>query len=668
MQTTLFELEAPIKRSLVPVLHPVDYLIDAELIASVGQTLFFDVECYPNYFLVAFKSEAGRVVLFEHSPAAVLNIPKLQWVLENFLLVGFNSRNYDLPLITFALRGVAPEVLHEASQYLTSGITTKEFLMAYGLELPKVNHIDIMEVAPLKGSLKVYAGRLHCPRMQDLPYDFTQPLSQEQANVVMHYCVNDLNNTKLLYDELQPQLELRKSMSAEYGQDLRSRSDAQVAEYIISAEVQKINGRYPKRPEIRPGTSYRYHVPKFIQYQTEGFKAMLDIVRKAEFEIGPSGAPLMPPELEGLEVRLGEGVYRMGIGGLHSSEQSVAYWADEHTLLIDRDVASYYPSVILNQELYPKHMGQAFLEVYSGIVRRRLEAKKTGDKVTAESLKITINGSFGKLGSMWSSLYSPDLLIQVTVTGQLCLLLLIEMIEMANIVQVSGDREIRCRVISANTDGVVILCPRAAQETLNEIIREWEAITGFQTEEGQYTGLFSRDVNNYIGLKDGEPPKLKGAFANPWAKPGRNVFKLYKNPTNSIVIEAVVAFLQDGTPLDKTIGECKDLPKFLTIRTVKGGAHQNGQWLGKVVRWYYSSDISDNLRYVNSGNQVPRSKGARPLMDLPAEFPTDINYAWYIAESLSMLVDIGYGSRLWASTCYKEPAIMRYLKAQFSKK
>src|SRR5206468_2305863 len=119
---------------------------------------------------------------------------------------------------------------------------------------------------------------------------------------------------------------------------------------------------------------------------------------------------------------VGECTYKMGIGGLHSTESEVAHIAEADTLLLDRDVVSYYPSIILNQHLFPSHLGRDFLRVYRSIVERRVGAKKAGNKVVADSLKITINGSFGKLGSIYSILFAPDLMIQVTITGQLALL------------------------------------------------------------------------------------------------------------------------------------------------------------------------------------------------------------------------------------------------------
>jgi hypothetical protein len=252
---------------------------------------------------------------------------------------------------------------------------------------------------------------------------------------------------------------------------------------------------------------------------------------------------------------------------------------------------------------------------------KTLTAELLNTTSEADSLKITINSSFGKFGSKWSALYSPDLLIQVTVTGQLALLMLIDRLEAEGI-----------PIVSANTDGIVIKCPKRKQNVMGEIVAQWEADTSFETEATNYVALYSRDVNNYIAVKaDGY--KGKGAYAGAG---------LRKNPANEICVDAAVARIMRGTPVDETIRACRDIRKFVSIRTVTGGALWQGKPLGKAIRWYYASDLDTTISYAKNGNKVPRSEGARPIMDLPDELPTDINYRWYIKEAKSILEEIGY--------------------------
>lgn len=645
-----------------PVYEKIPYreFTDVELAAARGATLVFDIETYRNYFLVAFKCvETGRVVTFEDTPFSLFNRQKLNFVVYNFRLVGFNSRAYDMFMLTLAMFGASLEKLKYASDKLVDAEDTgerfgyKEFEKEFGFSQIRCNHIDLIDVAPLKASLKLYAGRLHCKRMQDLPFDPAEELNEEKAEVVKYYCVNDLDNTQLLWTDLLPQIKLREQLSEEYGIDLRSRSDAQIAEHVISSECEKINGYWAKRPQIAPGTIYHYEVPDFVQFQTPQLQQVLENLRVANFIISEGGRPKCD-YLHGLKISIGNSVYRMGVGGLHSSESCVSHLAVNDFMLIDRDVASFYPRIILNLGLFPKHLGPAFLKVYESLVNRRLEAKgltKSSDlsiaelnQIIADSIKITINGSFGKLGSKYSNLYSPDLLIMVTLTGQLALLMLIEMLELNSI-----------PVVSANTDGIVIRCHKSQYARLDEIIKAWEAHTNFETEETQYKALYSRDVNNYIAIKKhfDKASKLwvdefpEGTKLDKKVK-GKGVFSepdIWKNPQNAICAEALSLYLAERKDIAHTISQCRDLTKFVTVRTVKGGAYYRDQFLGKAIRWYYGKGLDDPINYIKTGNMVPKSIGAKPCMDLPDGFPNDVDIDWYINETNELLRDVGFFGR-----------------------
>lgn len=684
---------------------PVHIMTNEELIAAAvdKQELIVDVETYPNYFLVCFTSmKTGWVYYLEMvKDGPRLDCNMLGWVLSTFTTVGFNSNSYDMPILFLASAGCSNMQLKEASdKIILEEIRGFDVMKEYKVRAFKIDHIDIIEVAPLRASLKTYAGRLHCPKMQDLPFHPNTFLSEDQITITRWYCVNDTANTAYLRMCLKQHIELRYELSNEYGVDLRSKSDAQIAEAVIGHELKRMTGSRPQRPTIEVGTVYRYNIPSFIKYTTPLMNWALDIVRNARFVVDYTGSIAMPEEIKELNLQIANSVYRMGIGGLHSSEQSIAHFTDKDYVLIDKDVTSYYPFIILNQGLFPQHLGQAFLRVYRSIVERRVAAKKAGNAVVAESLKIVVNGSFGKLGSKWSILYSPDLLIQTTVTGQLALLMLIERLELAGI-----------SVVSANTDGIVIKCLRTMQGKLNEIVAQWEKDTNFNTEETRYMALLSRDVNNYFAVKQKfdadtktwiEKPdgtKNKGAYANPWASKKNLAERLHKNPTATICVEAVEAYLTKGVPIQQTIRAANDITKFVAVRSVKGGAVKQwaslpppdhtseeelvrlagfteivaGSWVapgesdrtamylsdaykvavellsppgpceyvGKTVRWYYGKDVEGELIYASSGNKVPRSDGAVPIMVLDGTFPANMDFEWYEAEAQRILTDIG---------------------------
>jgi len=628
------------------------------------KTWVHDIEIYRNYLLIGFKSvDTGKVVSWEvvGSKGCLSDddIDEIREFMRKYRTVGFNTRHFDLPILYSALSGLRVIDLKKiADDIILGGRKSWDIERDYGIEVPlRLDHIDLIEVAPGKASLKIYNGRLHGKRMQDLPIDPDAVLTDEEIEVVYDYWKNDLDATILLYNKLKEQLDLRASMSTEYRQDLRSKSDAQIAEAVIRSEVGKLLGEKPKRPEIPPGTRYSYIVPDFIRFKHPDLRDILAEIERSSFRVDKTGKIIMPRALADANIKIGNGIYRMGIGGLHSSEKCQAIVAREDQILVDRDVTSYYPMIILRLGLYPKHMGKAFLKVYREIVNRRLKAKAEGNTVVANSLKITINGSFGKFGSPWSALYSPDLLIRTTITGQLSLLMFIERLERAGI-----------RVVSANTDGIVMLCDRKHEHVMREVVEEWEHDTGFGTEATEYSALYSRDVNNYIAVKKGGGVKLKGAYA----KAG-----FMKNPQNEICIDAVIAHITEGKSLSATIRECRDITKFVTVRQVQGGAicgaekyyrdrygkrgqllkpeeildFSNAQYLGKAIRWYYSTNGEIGIFYktpnrYGTHNLVPRTEGAKPLMELPDKFPDDVDYGWYIREARSILQEIGFEESL----------------------
>lgn len=584
-------------------------------------TLVFDLEVYRDYFLAAFLNvDTGNVRHFEMYSGQSFDIATVSKILKSYRLVSFNGNNFDLPILTAALQGADCAGLKRIGDKI---IKNNLRYWQLGIEPVKCDHIDIVEVAPGIASLKIYGGRLHAPKLQDLPIDPDESIAPDQRALLREYCGNDLRTTAALFRKLEPQIKLRESMSEEYGVDLRSKSDAQIAEAVIVHEVERRMGRKLEKqdPFRLAGQTFQYKWPSFVKFGSNSLDIVHAIVATATFTIGSNGVVTMPKEIADLKIKIGRSTYQMGIGGLHSTEKSVAHHADDDHILVDRDVASYYPAIILNCGLKPASMGDHFTQVYRGIVQRRLAAKRSGDKVTADSLKITINGSFGKFGSPYSKLYSPTLLIQTTVTGQLSLLMLIEQLESEGI-----------SVVSANTDGIVIKCPRDKIAHMEMVVLEWEVATGFETEATDYRALYSRDVNNYLAIKPDGGFKLKGVFA-PAA--------LQKNPSNEICTGAVVRYLIDGVPIEKTIRECRDITKFVTIRTVKGGAVKGDTYLGKAVRWYYARGELGTINYKLNGYTVPRSEGAKPLMDLPNAFPDDLDFDWYIAEAHDTLKQIG---------------------------
>ena len=266
----------------------------------------FDIECYPNYFLISFLNpNTGNTKDFELSEHHTFDIKVLTKVLHSFTLVSFNGIAYDMLLIQLVLttymnerRLVNNYELKRLSDHIiNSGMKYWETRDVYNLKfLNDVDHIDLMEVAPQTGGLKLRGCRMHSKILQELPYEPDRELTKNEMENIKSYCHNDLQVTFELYEKLKEAIDLRIELSKEIGKDLRSKSDAQIGElYIASKVAQKKGIKYwdIKQPRDERVT-YKYQPPSFLNFETELLQNAFKDACEAEYVINPHSKPIVP--------------------------------------------------------------------------------------------------------------------------------------------------------------------------------------------------------------------------------------------------------------------------------------------------------------------------------------------------------------------------------------
>jgi hypothetical protein len=615
------------------------------------QKVIWDIEVAPNAFLVGLLFEDGSVKQFKafgkKEKLKDKHIAKLKEIFKENVLVGFNSIKYDSPVMAIMLDGGTCQDAYNASVDL---IEQDGKHWHYGTFIK--SHIDLMEVAFGQASLKLYGARLNTPKLQDLPYDAHEKHTKKMWKAVAKYNVNDLELTKLLYDELLPQLKIRENIGNKYHVNVMSKSDAQIAEAVFKKAL-----KLDKKLKIDKPDEVYYKAPDYVKFKTKELQELKEKFESATYTINKKTGNFNPQEWLKEKVVIAGVEYTIGFGGLHSNEKSTAYVGR----IRNADIASMYPSLIINSGKYPIQLGEKWLELYTNFRDSRMKIKHT-DKDLSAVLKIFLNGSFGKLNSIYSILYAPHLMLDTTITGQLSLLMVIEAMALNDI-----------KVLSANTDGLEYVCKNKKGE---KIIDKLGKKMNLVWEHAQYNALYSRDVNSYIAVYD-EDVKSKGFYADETKNP------LAKNPQHPIVQEAIRKFLFDGTPMSMTIRGCADVAQFCISRAVTGGAlwsnksypdteeyeeyikrvpfKQNkalekrnenykkefvlaeaDKWyIGKTVRFIYVKN-GYPLFYKKSGNTVPLSHGCRPMMQLEKKVPKDLDYEKYIALAEQYLKDLGW--------------------------
>ena len=275
-------------------------------------------------------------------------------------------------------------------------------------------------------------------------------------------------------------------------------------------------------------------------------------------------------------------------------------------------------------------------KLYDHLGAQELKDESDELKTVSDGLKIVLNGTFGKLFSKYSILYAPELGIRTTITGQLALLMLIEMMECSGI-----------RVVSANTDGIVLLIPHGMDMIADQVVSWWEQRTGLEMEASHYRSIHQRDVNNYIAITTDGKAKRKGVYGQGGVLSGPSG----KGPDKDVCGDACVAYLKDGTDPYTYIRACTDIRKFIVLRGVSGGGTSmpDETYLGKAVRWYYAKGHTGYIAD-KKGGRVAGSLGGKAVMKLPDTLPKDIDYDRYANIAWEMLADAGTSVKYWQHT------------------
>jgi len=586
-----------------------------------------DVECYKNYFLLLMRDRiTGQLYRWEKLNDVEMGPYSHQQLGELFMantIVGFNWDGYDEYIVNAYFSGYTNEQMHAISKFIIEGDKMNRYRVYDKFDMERIPYksIDIMPVTPLMASLKIYAGRIGHPSLQDLPVDPNLLITMELRNKLLPYCVNDLGSTDAVFVAIKKQLVLRSEMSKQYGINLMSKSDAQIAEAVIRMKLKDrgVDARPDKNANVK--ATYTYDAPEWMNFSTPEMNEVFANVQAAKFNIEDDGKFKIPPTLR-KAIKFKGKTYKMGVGGLHSQEKNRSIITKGKQRLFDIDVTSFYPRIILNNGYAPEHLGNDFLEVYSDIVESRIAAKNSGDKATADSLKIVINSSFGKFGNRYSALFSPKLLMQTTLTGQLSLLMLIEQMECAQL-----------EVVSANTDGIIVfLQDDMDYDIFKTVWAHWETQTSFNLEDTEYVSLHNESVNTYFAIKPNGEAKGKGAYGEAG---------LTKTPHADICAQAVMQYCIDGTPVSKTILDSTDILQFVYLRKVGGGAMWKDDLVGSTCRWYIGREGGGKLYYYKTGNSVPFSDNAILANKLPSSFPDNLDYDFYIEKALTMLGTLG---------------------------
>lgn len=585
--------------------------------------------------LVKFFKQVDKYITWGDYYTTNINIP------ANVIFCGYNNLHYDNPIINYII-----EYEDKLMQYNIPTICSSIFNLSKTITTSSEDNIDawkhwkyqiwfdtfdiltMLYSNKLRVGLKEIQVTMQYPNVQEFVCDWTKPLPLEDFDSMIDYNINDIESTSELLNRCKKDVDLRIAIEDEYGVRVLSKDGVNIGMKILTQKyLEKTGLTWQDIKDLRSPMSViplKDVILPFIKYDSPILQRVLDDMKNQ----------IVSPGRKGYENKFvfNNLRYSVGVGGIHSVNSPEIIIPRDDEMLIDIDVASLYPSMLIEYEFYPKHLGKEFLEVYKQIKDERIEAKHNGDKVKNETLKLALNGLSGNLQNEHNFCYSPFAVMQIRINGQLLLLMLAEKLT-----------QIGCRIVQANTDGLFVLLKKDAYSKVNSICREWEQLTKLTLEEDRFKAMYQYAINDYFAITEDNKVKEKGMFIT--------TIKLGKGLTPKIIPKAVISFFKDGIPVEDTIKNCTDIRDFLMSektgkqwhveymneeqqRTNRFYASTNGGYLWK---WKYSND-SDAKSYQNmltaSGVTLLNKFDDKPIKE------RKINYRYYIMEAYKIIRDL----------------------------
>ena len=493
----------------------------------------YDMECFKYDWIVVFKDKETGTYTDIHNDNEALKMA----LSEDAVYVGFNSKHYDQYIIKAIAMDFSPTEIKQVNDYIIGG--------GQGWEYPALRdtyfgfrNVDIRDDMQVGLSLKAIEGHLGLPiRESNVDFNIDRPLTKEEIEETITYCKWDVDTTEKLIDLRKDYLKNKIQVGNIAGvseSKALSMTNAKLTAAILNAT----------RKEHNDERNYKYPVNLKREYIP---KEVFDFFDRSQDMSIPSDIIFS----EKMELAVGECPITIGYGGIHGAIPNYMFEETEERVIVNKDVGSYYPHLMTICGYTSRNIPSP--ETFEGILEKRMQAKKAGDKATANALKLVVNTTYGAMLNQFNDLYDPLMGRSVCISGQLYLL------ELA--VHLHRDIE-DLKIIQLNTDGIMVECDKRYLDKVNEICNEWQMRTGFSLEEDKVIKIAQKDVNNYIEVQADGTSKAKGGYL---VRGISTVGSFNINNNAVIVAEALKEFFVSGVAPEDTINTCDDIFKFQII-------------------------------------------------------------------------------------------------------
>ena len=611
----------------------------------------YDIEVFSNCFHCCVKdTETNKVIKFEISERR----NQLTELVDFFfyknndrMFCGYNNKHYDDVIINYMIdyyykldqlpwQRVCQSVSNLSQKIIESeeGDNSSYKKWKYAKYFYSMDLLTMQFSQKLRVGLKTMQVTMHYKNVQEYDGDFTLPIPVDKIDEMIEYNINDVESTTELFYRLQPDIELRLFIEQEHGIDCLSMDSVKMAETFLLEKFSEKSG-IPKNviKEMRSPMDYiplKDVILPYIKYKNPKLQSVLEDMKKQV---------VYSKERKGYEKKfvLSNVVYSVGVGGIHTIHTPKIFLPKADEFIGHADVASMYPSLLIEYGFGPRQGGEIFRELFAQLKAERLEAKRTGQKTKNLFLKIVLNSPTGKMQQEVSWMYDPFNVFRIRINGQLILLLLVDRL-----------LDLGCEIIQCNTDGVVYRAKNGLKQAVSDVIKEVEALTRLEFESDEYEAFYQYAINDYFGVLKGGEIEEKGMFIT------KN--KLGKGLAPVVIPKAVINYFVKGEPIEEFIKSDRDIRDFLVSQQVdkKFEVWHGENRVQRINRFYASTDGAYLFKRDKDGKEVHTlmdmldeaqnmlTKSGVTILNKFDDRPIEdrkINYRYYISEAKKIVAD-----------------------------
>lgn len=554
-----------------------------------------DIENYPNVFLFgAIHALTETPYIFEISHRR--DDRQAFYLFTEYLRehraeeVGYNNLGYDYPVQHSILNNIMyitnADIYKKGDSIINAGdenrfahmVWEKDWIVPQ-LDLYKIHHFDNQAK---RTSLKTLEFNMRMENIEDLPFTPGTYLTDSQIDTLRQYLIHDLKATLMFYKHSKKLIDFRRELSAKYGRNFMNHNDTKIGKDYFIMELEKSGiqcfepGSRKPRQTHRPSIALNSVIFPYVRFEQPEFNRVLNWLRQQVITETKGVFTDLSADINGFS-------FDFGTGGIHGSIESQTIRSTENYVIIDLDVASFYPNLAISNELFPAHLGKQFCTIYKNVY----DMRSSYPKGTPENamLKLALNGVYGDSNNVYSPFYDPAYTMAITINGQLLLCMLAE-----ELLKIPG-----LSMIQANTDGLTVYVPRVFTGQVEQVRHAWEKLTRLQLEEAIYDVMFIRDVNNYIAVYEGgKKVKRKGAYCHT-TKTDENPkgdLGWHQNHSMQVVAKAAEAALVHNKDIRDFITSHEDIHDFMLVTKVPRNSKLlwGDKQVQNITRYYVSTD------------------------------------------------------------------------------